>query len=136
MYHQGPPRHALSMCHTIQDTRLKQIHKRHTFTNENLNHTISDPVEIVMYHQTLLQLNQPFFFKAFPQIHDLSFCSLHMYVTCPFAAFVCTRPILMQPSYNLRKLGFPVFCNSETFAPSDSTTSEMCCHYLNKKITS
>jgi hypothetical protein len=119
MYHQGPPRHALSMCHTIQYTSLKQIHKIHTFTHEKLKHTISDPIATVLYHQTLLQLNQPLFFKAFPQIHNLPSCSMQMYATFPIVSHICTRPILMQLAYNLKKIWLPILCNFETFATSN-----------------
>ena len=117
MYHQSPLRHALSMFHTIQDTSLKQIHKIHTFTHENLKHTILDLVSTMMYHQTLLQLICTFFFKTFPQVRDMSSYNLLMYVNCPSAACVCMRQVLMQPTYNLRKPGFPIFCNSKTFIP-------------------
>jgi hypothetical protein len=65
MYHQGPPRHALSMLHTIQDTSLKQMHKWHTFTHENPKHTISDTVSIVLYHQNMMQLICTPFFHSF-----------------------------------------------------------------------
>jgi hypothetical protein len=44
----GPPRHALSMCHTIHDTSLNQTYKRHTFIHEE------DLVHIISYQQTNL----------------------------------------------------------------------------------
>jgi hypothetical protein len=56
MYQRVPPRHALSMCHTIHDTSLKQTRRRHTFTREEeLIHTISDSVTTLLYHHTFLQ---------------------------------------------------------------------------------
>jgi hypothetical protein len=121
MYHQGPPRHALSMCHTIQDTSLKQIHKWHTFTHENLKHTISDPV-VCCTIKPCCNSNNHSSSKIFSSDHaTCPLCSLWMYMTCPPATCVCTRPVLMQPMYNLRKLGLLVFCNFKTFTPSDSS---------------
>jgi hypothetical protein len=123
MYHQGPSRNALIMFHTIQDTSLKQIHKRHTFTDENLNHTISDRVATMLFHQTLLQLNKPLFFRALPHISDLSTYKLQMYITCPSAAHVCMQSLLMNPMYNLIKLLFLVFYNSKNFSHANSFTA-------------
>ena len=58
-------------------------------------------------------------FQTFLQIHDLSSCSLRMYVTCLLATYVCMRPVLLQSVYNFRKLGLLVFYNSKTFGPLD-----------------
>jgi hypothetical protein len=62
---QGPPRHALSMCHTIHDTSLKQEHKIHTFTHEeDLVHIISDQ-QTNLVHIIFRQTRDTIFFKPF-----------------------------------------------------------------------
>jgi hypothetical protein len=87
---------------SIQDPTCRS---QHQLRCEESNPQVQDPT---CRHKTICQMYQ--------QICDLSILHTYVCMTCLYCSTCMYVTFLCQPAYTFRKLGFLVFCNSETFA--------------------